>query len=47
MEYHSAIKKEQINVICSNMDEPKDYQTVCSELDTESKYHMILLTCGA
>ena len=25
MEYHPAIKKEQNNAICSNMDGPRDY----------------------
>ena len=27
MEYYSAIKKEQNNAICNNMDEPRDYHT--------------------
>ena len=27
MEYYSAIKKEQINAICSNMDATGDYHT--------------------
>ena len=27
MEYYSAIKKEQNNAICSDMDEPRDYHT--------------------
>ena len=26
-EYYSATKKNKINVICSNMDGPKDYYT--------------------
>ena len=27
MEYYSAIKKNEINAICSNMDRPRDYHT--------------------
>ena len=33
-------KKEWNMVICSNMDEPRDYHTVGSKSD-EDKYHMI------
>ena len=40
MEYYSAIKKEWNNVICSNMDEPRDYHTKWSKSDKD-KYHMI------
>ena len=29
MEYYSAIKREWNNAICSNMDEPRDYHTIC------------------
>ena len=35
MEYYSAIKKEQNNAICSNMDGPRDCHTECSRSDTE------------
>ena len=45
MEYNSAIKKEQNNAFCSNMDGPRDCHTGCSKSDKD-KYHMILLICG-
>ena len=42
MEYYSAIKKEQNNAICSNMDGPRGYhfQSIIQW------YHMISLICG-
>ena len=45
MEYYSAIKKEWNNVICSNMDGPRDYHTKWSKSDKD-KYFMISFTCG-
>ena len=33
MEYHSAIKKEQNNSICSNMDGPRDCHSEWSKSD--------------
>ena len=35
MKYHSAIKKEWTNAICSNMDRPRDYHTKWSESEKE------------
>ena len=35
MEYYSAIKEEQNNAICSNMDGPRDYHTEQSKSDRE------------
>ena len=35
VEYYSAIKKEWNNVICSNMDGPRDYHTKWSNSDRE------------
>ena len=35
MEYYSALKKEQNNAICSNMDRPRDCHPEWSKLDTE------------
>ena len=35
VEYYSAIKKEWNNVICSNMDGPRDYHTKWSQSDRE------------
>ena len=35
MQYYSAIKKEQNNAICSNMDGPRDCHTEWSKSDTE------------
>ena len=44
VEYYSSIKKEQNNVICSNMDGPRDHQIRWSKSDKD-KYHMMLLIC--
>ena len=44
MEYYSAIKKEQNNAICSNMDGPRDYHTKRSNSDKDK--YMISLICG-
>ena len=38
-------KKEQNNVMCSNMDGPRNCHTECSKSDKD-KYNMILLICG-
>ena len=35
VEYHSVIKKEWNNAICSNMDGPRDYHTKWSKSDRE------------
>ena len=35
MEYHSAMKKEQNNAICSNMDGTRDYHTKQSKSERE------------
>ena len=35
MEYYSAIKKEQSNAICSNMDASRDYHTKLSKSERE------------
>ena len=35
MEYYSAIKKNENNAICSNMDGPRDYHTKLSKSDRE------------
>ena len=35
MEYYSAIKKEWNNIICRNMDAPRDYHTKWSKSDRE------------
>ena len=35
MGYYSALKKEWNNAICSNMDEPRDYQTKWSKSNRE------------
>ena len=43
MEYYSTIKKN--DVICSNMDGPRDYHAKWSKPD-KGKYHMISLICG-
>ena len=37
MEYHSAIKKEWNNAICSNMNGPRDYHTKWSKADRERR----------
>ena len=40
-EYYSAIKKEQNNAICSNMDGPRDDHTEWSKPDRERQiYHL-------
>ena len=46
MEYHSAIKKEQNNAICSNMDGIETL--ILSEVSQKEKdkYHMISLISG-
>ena len=36
MEYYSAMKKEWNNVICSNMDATRDYQSRWSKSERES-----------
>ena len=41
MEYYSAIKKEQNNALCSNMDEPRDYHTKWSKLDRKRQIYDI------
>ena len=38
-------KTEWNNVICSNMDGPRDYHTKWSKSEKD-KYHMLSLTCG-
>ena len=40
-----SCKKECNNVICSNMDGPRDYYTKYSK-PGKDKYHMILFICG-
>ena len=35
MDYYSAIKKERINAICSNMDGPTDYHTKGSKTEKD------------
>ena len=37
MEYYSAIKKEQNNAICSNMNRPRDCHTKWSKSDREGQ----------
>ena len=37
MEYHPAIKKEQNNAICSNMDGPRDYYSKWNKSERESQ----------
>ena len=44
MEYYSAIKTDQNNAICRNMDGPQDYRTKWHKQDKD-KYHMISLIC--
>ena len=41
VEYYSAVKKEQNNAICSNMDEPRDYPTKWSQSDRERQIYDI------
>ena len=45
MEYYLAIKKEQNNAICSNMDETRDYHTKWSksERETQIPYDIIYM----
>ena len=46
MEYYLAMKRmEKNNVICSNMDGPRDYHTKRSQTE-KGKYHVISLMCG-
>ena len=45
MEYYSAIKKEQHNAICSNMDGPRDCHTEWSQTEKD-KYHMVSCKFG-
>ena len=45
MEYYSAIKKEQNNALCSNVDATRDYHTKRSQKE-KNKYRMITLICG-
>ena len=35
MEYDSAIKKNEVNIICSNMDGPRDYHIKWSKSDRQ------------
>ena len=46
MEYYSAIKKNEIMPICSNIDKTRDYPTKWnkSEIHME-KYHVVSHTC--
>ena len=46
MRFYSAVKKEWTDVICSNMNGPRDYHAKWSKSDRESKYHTVSLTCG-
>ena len=40
MEYYSAIKKNEINAICSNMDGPRDYHIeVIQKVNSVIQYH--------
>ena len=45
IKYYSAIKKDELNVICSNIDGPRYYHTKWSQTEKD-KYHMILPICG-
>ena len=46
-QYYSAIKKNEITPICSNLDGPRDYYTKAKLSSKEKgKYNMILLLCG-
>ena len=38
MEYYSAIKKNEKNDICSNMDGPRDYHTKRSDRERQISY---------
>ena len=42
VEYYSAIKKEQNNAICSNMDGPRGCHTEWSKSDTERQIYDIV-----
>ena len=44
MEYYSTIKKN--DVICSNMDGPRDYHAKWSKSTKRDKYRMMSLICG-
>ena len=45
-EYYSAVKKSWSNVICSNMDGPRDYHMLSEVNQMEKdKYHMSSVTC--
>ena len=44
MKYYSAIKKEQTNAICSNMDGPRVYYIKWNKPDKDK--YMISLICG-
>ena len=46
MEYYSAIKKKQTNVICSNMDGIRDSHTDEVSQKEKDKYHLISLIFG-
>ena len=46
MEYYSAIKKEQNNAICSNMDGTRDSHISEVSQKEKDKYHMISLISG-
>ena len=37
MKYYSAVKKNQTNAICSNMDATRDYHTKWSKSETEKQ----------
>ena len=41
MEYYSAVKKEQNNAICSNMDGPRDYHNKWSKSDKQRQISII------
>ena len=45
VEYYSAIKKEWNNVICNNMDGPRDYHSKWSKSEKD-KYYMLSLIGG-
>ena len=40
MKYYSAIKKEQNNVICSNMDTIRDYHTKLSKSERQTPHYI-------
>ena len=43
--YYSALKKNKINAICSNMDEPRDYYINIYYLEKD-KHHILSLKGG-